>query len=69
MTRWLDTLRDEGVAGCHLVTWAENDGAVAFFEAMGFRREGGRQPMLGLRSPDGHRHHTQLLVQSLEPTR
>jgi ribosomal protein S18 acetylase RimI-like enzyme len=63
---WLDVLRDAGIAGCHLVTWAENDGAIAFFEAVGFTREGDPQPMLGLRSPTGGRHHTQLMVQSLE---
>ncbi|HEX7133309.1 MAG TPA: GNAT family N-acetyltransferase [Iamia sp.] len=65
MTRWLDALRADDIAGCHLTTWAENDGAIAFFEAMGFRREGPPQPMLGLRSPEGHRHHTQLMVQPL----
>ncbi len=65
MVRWLDMLRAEGVAGCHLTTWAENDGAVAFFEAMGFRKEGPRQPMPGMRSPEGHRHHSQLMVQDL----
>lgn len=65
MTRWLDALRADGIAGCHLTTWAENDGAIAFFEAVGFRREGPRQPMLGLRSPEGERHHTQLMVQPL----
>lgn len=66
MTRWLDSLRADGIAGCHLTTWAENDGAIAFFEAMGFRREGPPQPMPGLRSPEGSRHHSQLMVQSLE---
>jgi ribosomal protein S18 acetylase RimI-like enzyme len=65
MTTWLDTLRADGIPGCHLVTWAENDGAIAFFEAMGFRREGPPEPMLGLRSPESHRHHTQLMVQEL----
>jgi len=67
VTRWLDALRDDGVAGCHLVTWAENDGAVAFFRAMGFRTEGPRHPMPGMRSPEGHRHHSQLMVQELTP--
>lgn len=65
MTRWLDALRADGIAGCHLTTWAENDGAIAFFEAMGFRREGPPHPMLGMRSPEGQRHHTQLMVQPL----
>lgn len=67
MTRWLDTLRAEGVPGCHLGTWAENAAAIAFFESTGFRREGPPQPMLGMRSPAGARHHTQLMVQDLRP--
>ncbi len=66
VTTWLDRLRSEGIPGCHLETWAENDGAIAFFEAMGFRRWG--EPVLvpGARSPEGHRHHAQLMVQSLD---
>lgn len=63
--RWLQTLRDEDVAGCHLETWAENDGAIAFFGQMGFEVHGDPIPMPGLRSPEGHRHHTQVMVQSL----
>ena len=66
VTRWLDTLRADGVAGCHLETWAENDGAVAFFEAMGFRG-GPAAAHAGVRSPEGHRHHSQLMVQDLAP--
>jgi GNAT superfamily N-acetyltransferase len=62
---WLASLRAEEVPGCHLVTWAENGGAIAFFEAVGFVRHGDPQPMLGLRSPTGDRHHTQLMVQRL----
>jgi ribosomal protein S18 acetylase RimI-like enzyme len=65
MTRWLDSLRADGIAGCHLTTWAENDDAIAFFTTMGFRREGPSHPMPGLRSPEGHRHTTQLMVQPL----
>lgn len=65
MTRWLDVLRADGIAGCHLTTWAENDDAIAFFTAVGFRREGPPHPMPGLRSPEGRRHHTQLMVQPL----
>lgn len=63
--RWLDALRRAGIGGCHLETWAENDGAVAFFEAMGFCRRGHPVPMPGVRSPEGHRHHIQLMVQTL----
>lgn len=65
MTRWLDALRADGIAGCHLTTWAENDDAIAFFTAMGFRCEGPPRPMPGLRSPEGRRHHSQLMVQPL----
>jgi ribosomal protein S18 acetylase RimI-like enzyme len=69
MRRWLDTLRQAGSAGCHLETVAENTGAVAFFEALGFERR--RPPAIvpGLRSPRGERHHIQLMVQSLQPLR
>jgi ribosomal protein S18 acetylase RimI-like enzyme len=63
--RWLDTLRDRGCAGCHLGTMAENTSAVAFFEAMGFRREGIPELMPGLRSREGARLHVQLMVQLL----
>jgi ribosomal protein S18 acetylase RimI-like enzyme len=65
--RWLALLRRDAVPGCHLETWAENDGAIAFFEAMGFARHGAPRPMPGVRSPEGHRHHTQLMVQTLAP--
>jgi ribosomal protein S18 acetylase RimI-like enzyme len=65
MRRWLDALRQGGVAGCYLETIAENTGAVAFFEAMGFRRHGRAIPAPGLRSPRGERHHLQVMVQSL----
>jgi ribosomal protein S18 acetylase RimI-like enzyme len=65
MRRWLATLRSDGVAGCHLETWAENSNAIAFFEAMGFERRGGPTPMPGIRSRSGGRHHLQLMVQSL----
>jgi len=62
MTGWLEALRSDDVAGCHLGTWAENHGAISFFEAMGFRRSGGMQPMPGMRSPSGGRHHTQTMT-------
>lgn len=63
--RWLDTLREAGVPGCHLETVAENTAAVAFFEAMGFEKRRQPFPAPGLRSPTGRRHHVQLMVQSL----
>jgi len=65
--RWLDALRAEGVSGCHLETWAENDEGIAFFEAVGFTRHREPVPMPGVRSTRGTRHHTQVMVQSLSP--
>jgi ribosomal protein S18 acetylase RimI-like enzyme len=62
---WFETLRREEVAGCHLGTWAENAGAIAFFESVGFRREGPIHPMPGIRSPAGARHHSQWMVADL----
>lgn len=66
MRRWLDSLRQAGVPGCHLETMAENTGAVAFFESMGFEKHRPPIPAPGLRSPWGERLHLQLMVQSLQ---
>lgn len=63
--RWLDTLRAEGVPGCHVETLAENERAVAFFTAMGFEPRGAPRPVPGFRSPAGGRHHVRVLVRSL----
>jgi len=63
--RWLETLRQTGVPGCHLETFAENTGAIAFFESMGFERRRRPIPAPGMRSPSGERHHVQLMVRSL----
>ena len=65
VTTWMERLRALGVAGCHLQTMAENTGAIAFFEAVGFRRHG--EPLLlpGYRTPDGGRHHLQTMVREL----
>lgn len=65
MTRWLDSLREAGIPGCHLGTIAENTGAIAFFEEMGFRRHGPNHPLPGIRSRAGARMHEQLMVQEL----
>ena len=65
MRSWLDALRADGVPGCHLGTWGENSSAIAFFESMGFRREGPLEAMAGMRAPDGSRHSTQWMVQDL----
>lgn len=66
--RWLASLRERGVAGCHLETMAENTTAVAFFEARGFRRVGTAKPVPGMRARDGRRLHVQLMVQALDLT-
>ena len=65
--RWIEVLDRHDIRGCHLETWAENDGAVAFFRRMGFSRHGEPVPMPGIRSPEGHRHHTQVMVRTLRP--
>jgi ribosomal protein S18 acetylase RimI-like enzyme len=65
--RWLTTLRQEGIAGCHLQTMAENRGAVDFFEAMGFEKSGKAAHAPGFRTRDGARMHVQLMVQQLGP--
>jgi len=64
--RWLGTLRDLGVPGCHLETWGENAAAIAFFEALGFRRHGRPTMSPGLRSRSGTRHTAQLMVQQFD---
>lgn len=61
--RWLDTLAEQGVPGCHLETMSENTGAISFFEAMGFERRDEPRPVPGFRSPGGNRLHVQLMVQ------
>ncbi len=63
--RWLDSLRRRNVPGCHLETLAENKAAIAFFEAIGFRRMGRTPPVPGERARDGSRLHSQLMVQDL----
>ena len=65
MRIWLDRLRYLKVPGCHLGTLAENHRAIAFFEAMGFRKEGNNPPVPGERTRDGKRLHSQLMVQEL----
>lgn len=65
--RWLDQLRVAGVAGCHLQTMAENHDAVAFFEALGFRRTGDPVPAPGERTRSGERTHIQRMVLDLTP--
>ncbi len=62
---WLDRLRCEGVAGCHLQTLAENSRAVAFFAAMGFAPRGDAVAVPGLRTPAGGRLHVLLMATEL----
>ena len=65
MREWLDRLRERGTPGCHLETLAENHNAIAFFEAMGFVREGLPLRAPGMRDRAGGRLHVQLMVQPL----
>ncbi len=62
---WFARLRERGSPGCHLGTLAENHPAIGFFERVGFRRHGPPVPTPGLRSPEGRRHHVQLMVVDL----
>lgn len=65
VSTWLDVLRAEGVPGCFLQTLYENTNAIAFFEAMGFRRHGDPLLVPGERSPAGARVHSLTMVQPL----
>lgn len=64
---WFDRLRDRAVPGCHLQTLAENTRAIAFFEAVGFRRHGPTHLVPGFRSPGGARHRLQTMVREVRP--
>ena len=64
---WFERLRSANIAGCHLQTMAENTNAIAFFEAVGFRRHGSPQLIPGFRSPAGARHHIQTMVCEVSP--
>lgn len=63
---WFDRLREAGVAGCHLDTFAENTSAIAFFESVGFTRSGPPQVMPGFRRRGRPRLHTQRLVRPVD---
>jgi len=65
MRTWLDSLKAQGVPGCHLQTTLENTRAVRFFESAGFEKHGSATPEPGFRSRDGKRLHIQLMVQPL----
>ncbi len=62
---WLERCRSLGIPGVHLGTMAENTNAVAFFEAVGFRRHGKAEPIPGFRDRRGGRIHGQLMVTDL----
>ncbi len=61
---WTDHLQAAGVPGCYLETLGENHRAMAFFEAMGFQRQGPPTSAPGLRSPAGERHTVQRMVRT-----
>lgn len=67
MRAWMDHLHARSVPGCHLRTLGENERAIAFFSANGFRSSGPPSLVPGLRSPRGARHHVQLMVRALAP--
>jgi len=62
VTGWLEHLRERSVPGCHLTTFAENAGALAFFRSTGFRLHGDPVLVPGLRTRAGARMHSQVLV-------
>lgn len=62
MERWLDRLEEAASPGCHLGTLAENTGAHAFFERMGFRKHGDPTLVPGIRGKGGTRLHQQIMV-------
>jgi ribosomal protein S18 acetylase RimI-like enzyme len=68
MDAFLSQLREVGSPGCHLGTLAENRGAIAFFERMGFARHGPPMRVPGMRTRAGERMHQQLMVSSLDGT-
>jgi ribosomal protein S18 acetylase RimI-like enzyme len=65
MTAWLDRLRERGVPGVHLGTFAENANAIAFFQACGFERHGDPQRAPGFRTREGKRMHVQWMTRSV----
>jgi ribosomal protein S18 acetylase RimI-like enzyme len=65
MDAWFERLGVAGSPGCHLGTMAENTGAIAFFEAVGFERHGQPQLLPGMRTRTGGRMHAQLMVRGV----
>jgi ribosomal protein S18 acetylase RimI-like enzyme len=65
VSAWLDRLRMQNVAGCHLQTMAQNEKAIRFFEKMGFAKKGKPLGAPGFRTRSGARMSVQLMVQPL----
>ena len=65
MRAWFERLAALGSPGCHLVTMAENRGAIAFFERMGFRSFEPPALVPGMRTPEGERMHQQVMVREM----
>jgi ribosomal protein S18 acetylase RimI-like enzyme len=65
MNEWFGRLAARGSPGVHLGTFAQNDKAIAFFEACGLRRHGAPERTPGFRTRDGERMHVQWMVRSL----
>jgi ribosomal protein S18 acetylase RimI-like enzyme len=61
---WLDTLKAQGVPGCHLQTMSQNDNAIAFFEKIGFEKRGEPEGAPGFRTRTAERMSVQLMVMS-----
>lgn len=67
MEAWFARLRTVGSPGCHLGAIAENQRAIGFFEAMGFRAHGRAELIQGMRGFSGERLHQQMMVREIEP--
>lgn len=65
MEAWLSHLRERASPGCHLVTLAENERAIGFFQRMGFERHGPPTLVPGMRLRSGARMHQQIMTKSL----
>jgi ribosomal protein S18 acetylase RimI-like enzyme len=64
---WLERLRALDVPGCHLETFAENTGALAFFRSVGFEATGPPVLIPGFRRRGAPRMHTQAMVRAVSP--
>jgi ribosomal protein S18 acetylase RimI-like enzyme len=62
---WLARLRERGVPGVHLGTFAENANALGFFARCGFARHGAPLRVPGFRTRAGARMHVQWMVRPL----